>query len=28
MADVKISRQHGMSVAQAKKVAQKVADDM
>jgi putative polyhydroxyalkanoate system protein len=28
MADVKLSRTHGMTVAQAKKVAQKVADDM
>jgi putative polyhydroxyalkanoate system protein len=28
MADVKITREHGMTVAQAKKVAQKVADDM
>jgi putative polyhydroxyalkanoate system protein len=28
MADVKLTREHGMTVAQAKKVAQKVADDM
>jgi putative polyhydroxyalkanoate system protein len=28
MADVKLTRQHGMSLAQAKKVAQKAADDM
>jgi putative polyhydroxyalkanoate system protein len=28
MADVEISREHHMTLAQAKKVAQKVADDM
>jgi putative polyhydroxyalkanoate system protein len=28
MADVKLTREHGMTLAQAKKVAQKVADDM
>jgi putative polyhydroxyalkanoate system protein len=28
MADVEISREHGMTLAQAKKIAQKVADDM